>query len=378
MTMIEHFAQGARLSAEQRARSAAREQYGDIAGDRGLFSVIEQAKQMEANRGFREQELDLERQREQRAGQAQDFELGTAQEDRKRQAVLGIVNGLRQARDSGQDLGAAFDKMVPTLQRLGIDPNSFPEMRQSVIDDPGLLDNLHATLTGETRAERATQYKPRKTANDAEKIQRRQELRDRGARTVLRNVQRLEDQINEGFIPVTGGMGTQLMQSIPGSPMRRAAGWVQTLEARLSFDELQAMREASPTGGALGQVSNYEIDLLKSALENLDMARDKQTVLESLQVVKMSYLDIMFGQGNWELLPDGSVIATNPQTGEQYRVEGTEIEPYSPEQPAEQPAEQPPAITEPLPTGTEVPGFGTVTGYNGGPPGDVNSYTFSE
>ena len=47
-------------------------------------------------------------------------------------------------------------------------------------------------------------------------------------------------------------------------------GYTTTLQANLAFDRLQQMRENSETGGALGQVSNIEIGLLRSSVAALD------------------------------------------------------------------------------------------------------------
>jgi len=46
--------------------------------------------------------------------------------------------------------------------------------------------------------------------------------------------------------------------------------YVTQIKSNLAFDRLQAMRDASKTGGALGQVSNIELKLLESNLTALD------------------------------------------------------------------------------------------------------------
>ena len=57
---------------------------------------------------------------------------------------------------------------------------------------------------------------------------------------------------------------------IPWSEGVTLEGFVDTLKGNLAFDKLQAMRDASKTGGALGQVSNIELRLLESALTSLN------------------------------------------------------------------------------------------------------------
>ena len=56
-----------------------------------------------------------------------------------------------------------------------------------------------------------------------------------------------------------------------------------TLQANVGFDELQAMRESSPTGGALGQVSEREIAFLQALLGNIEQARDPQILMYNLE-----------------------------------------------------------------------------------------------
>ena len=64
-------------------------------------------------------------------------------------------------------------------------------------------------------------------------------------------------------------------------------GYVKTLQANLAFDRLQKMRDASKTGGALGQVSNIELDLLKSSVAALDPG--SKNFKEQLAVVRRQY-----------------------------------------------------------------------------------------
>jgi hypothetical protein len=63
---------------------------------------------------------------------------------------------------------------------------------------------------------------------------------------------------------------------------------LDTLKSNIAFNELTAMREASKTGGALGQVSNIELALLESTLGALKMSQTPQNVRLQLQKVKDS------------------------------------------------------------------------------------------
>jgi hypothetical protein len=86
-----------------------------------------------------------------------------------------------------------------------------------------------------------------------------------------------------------------LLADVPGTQAKGVAGMISTIKANIGFAELNDMRQASPTGGALGQVSNKEIDFLQSVLGNLDQAQSKEDVLRVLNDVKYWYNYIVHG-----------------------------------------------------------------------------------
>lgn len=64
---------------------------------------------------------------------------------------------------------------------------------------------------------------------------------------------------------------------------------ITTLQATLAFDRLQKMRDESKTGGALGQVSNIELQLLQSALTALDPIVGEEEFIKQLEKVQKHY-----------------------------------------------------------------------------------------
>lgn len=64
------------------------------------------------------------------------------------------------------------------------------------------------------------------------------------------------------------GMGAML-STLPETAARQLKAELDTIKANQGFDKLQAMRDASPTGGALGAVSEFENHLLQSTGGNL-------------------------------------------------------------------------------------------------------------
>lgn len=95
----------------------------------------------------------------------------------------------------------------------------------------------------------------------------------------------------------TGILGS-LLQNVPGTNARNLDALLSTIRANIGFDRLQQMREASPTGGALGAVSEFENRLLQSTLGNLEQSQTEEQLRQNLQRVKDTYLDIIHGPGN--------------------------------------------------------------------------------
>mgnify|MGYP005991275997 CR=1 FL=1 len=141
---------------------------------------------------------------------------------------------------------------------------------------------------------------------DAKKI--REKVRDQmKGNLVLKNIKLARENINNpdtfiGFkIPVTG-FGAWLKE-VPGTQAKGTAGMINTIKANIGFAELNDMRKASPTGGALGQVSERELMFLQSVIGSLDQAQSKEDVLRVLSDVEYWYNYIVHGP-TFQQIPD--------------------------------------------------------------------------
>ena len=94
----------------------------------------------------------------------------------------------------------------------------------------------------------------------------------------------------------TGIVG-QVSGGIGGTPAKSLAALLDTVKANVGFDQLQAMRNASPTGGALGQVSDTENRLLQSVLGSLDISQPPATLEYNLRRLANTVNDIVHGAG---------------------------------------------------------------------------------
>lgn len=89
--------------------------------------------------------------------------------------------------------------------------------------------------------------------------------------------------------PFTTGAPGSLLGRIPGGEAYNLRKTIDTVKANIGFNELQAMREASPTGGALGQVAVKELDMLQATRGNLDANQDDTQLAANLKQIRDHY-----------------------------------------------------------------------------------------
>lgn len=92
---------------------------------------------------------------------------------------------------------------------------------------------------------------------------------------------------------LVGGMTTGLVgkaQSyVPGTSAYNLNQRLLTVKANLGFDRLQQMRDASPTGGALGQVAVQELNALQSTIGSLEIGQSKEELKKNLDKITFHY-----------------------------------------------------------------------------------------
>jgi len=98
-----------------------------------------------------------------------------------------------------------------------------------------------------------------------------------------------QDKFFNPFDNVTGAIGS-MMSLIPGTPAHDTNANIETVISSIGFDRLQRMRDESPTGGALGQVSERELSQLNASLGNLRQSQSLEQFKRNLALVKKHYL----------------------------------------------------------------------------------------
>ena len=104
----------------------------------------------------------------------------------------------------------------------------------------------------------------------------------RQANTAMDTIKRAYQSLNWSN---TGPIGA-ISGALPGGGWATdARALITTLKSGLAASALQAMRDASKTGGALGNVSDKDLELLQSKIANLDPNQSEGQLKEQLKVI---------------------------------------------------------------------------------------------
>lgn len=118
---------------------------------------------------------------------------------------------------------------------------------------------------------------------------------------VLEDVADLKNHVGA----MTTGFGGAVLSHVPATQARSFAAKLNTLKSNIMMNELVEMRAASKTGGALGQVSDKEGELLSNALAALDQAQSGSDVYDALSKIEGSV-------ARWEAAKEQELKAYSP------------------------------------------------------------------
>lgn len=149
-------------------------------------------------------------------------------------------------------------------------------------------------------------------ASEAKEAERSAQ-RDRYFDVVTEDIDRIVNTIQTSGQPITG-FGS-LLSAVPGTDAHNVSKMLDTVKASVGFNRLQEMRAASPTGGALGQVSNLENMLLQATLGSLEQSQTKEQLVYNLKRVQKIYRAIIStGISADDPLVDEALAPTPQQT----------------------------------------------------------------
>jgi hypothetical protein len=269
--------------------------------------------------------------------------------------------------ETGKEGVGVFDKMgrFRVLQTGGFQPNSglmnvstpqadylinkrtgqpaggAPQAGQGV---PGQTQNVFPKDYKNTEADKVV---GRETGEKAAAMGKAKATLDNSV-TQLDNLQLQANEVlhHPGLGRITGMVG--MLPNVPGFPGADAQAKLETLRAKVGFSALQTMRDMSKTGGALGQVSDFENRLLQNSMVELQNAQTEKQIKMALtkligqvdgikdrlrQAYETDYAGLQRPASNMQpgagqppiqgarQAPDGNWYIQNQQTGKYYRVQ---------------------------------------------------------
>lgn len=143
-----------------------------------------------------------------------------------------------------------------------------------------------------------------------DKRAKQRELSIAQASSVLKEIRDAKNLV--GY--TTAGAGG-VLRNLPMTSARDLDAKLTSIKANLGFDRLQQMRDASPTGGALGQVAVQELTALQSTIASLDQLQTPGQLKAALDKIDKHYT-------NWQKTLQGDTqpaprqpATTRPKSG---------------------------------------------------------------
>lgn len=138
----------------------------------------------------------------------------------------------------------------------------------------------------------------RKNAAAEQKQEAAKIARNRKAQTVIQDANRALAILEKQNPGVMGAVQQSITSRIPGTEAADLERLLDTVKTIGAFEELQSMRDSSPTGGALGSVTEGEHRMLQATIGNLEASSSPSQRAENLKRVINTYMDIVHGPGN--------------------------------------------------------------------------------
>jgi hypothetical protein len=126
---------------------------------------------------------------------------------------------------------------------------------------------------------------------------RQEDLTARQLNPTIDDIETARDLATHGI--GTTGMMSNFIARVPGLGQSAVdlQGTIEAIEAGISLENLNQMRQASPTGGALGNVSDKQSALLAGAFGLLQNTQSRELFLYNLARVENTLNDIVHGLG---------------------------------------------------------------------------------
>jgi hypothetical protein len=197
--------------------------------------------------------------------------------------AAGITPGTPEARaflKSGSS--TTINNMMPNgepLQLLGKDG-------WAVVKDPNSPTGHRVVALPGSQAARSI-------AQEAGSKEQRQATKRKSASIVVQDIGRGLEMLERPDF--TGGAAASATQMVPGSDAYNFNQIIASVKGNIAMNRLQAMREASPTGGALGSVTEGELKMLERSAGSIDVTQPPGQLEANLKRLQNQFADVLFG-----------------------------------------------------------------------------------
>ena len=131
--------------------------------------------------------------------------------------------------------------------------------------------------------------------SQADKTQRAEAYKVGKATELMKDLNLLESGVTEMAPGVAGAAGRMIAEQIPATLQAERKKIIDRVKATLTVGELQAMRNSSPTGASLGNISNTDVGLLLDSATLLSNALTPEAFKRELVRLKNLQHNIIYG-----------------------------------------------------------------------------------
>jgi len=293
--------------------------------DQGNFDVLAQAipsaikgyqtqQALEMRKMEMQAKLDADQERRDRQSEMDELTKSRYAKQDERQASQDARQTKQDARQTKQDeYSLNRDKSqdyMKMLEKFEVPEGTTPDQAMGLMNRgllkprQGLLDDkeLKAILT-KMQIKKLAQEQEDKDIKKKEKADKKlaaKEASVKQADLVVQDMNRALEII-EGNPMASGGILGKLKDAplVGGATdAKKLENLFDTVKSNIGFDKLQSMRQNSPTGGALGAVSDTENKMLQATLGSIKPDMDTDQLRYNLKRLLNQYNDVIHGPGN--------------------------------------------------------------------------------
>jgi hypothetical protein len=204
-----------------------------------------------------------------------------------------VIRDLGEATKAGGDGGEEWGK-TPVQITLADGSQTIGFSRGGKVYPAEVVGGGNARAVGDVTFDRTTNMEKAKGLTELEftapKLIAANDALDSKEQRVLETIQKVRQNLGDDVLFSDAGWGA-VLQYLPETQAREFVKDLGTIKANLGFNELQEMRNNSPTGGALGQVAVQELDFLQSVEGSLDPYQGKGKISDTIDTIERRILE---------------------------------------------------------------------------------------